>query len=245
MARTLKLFRTLAVTDALNASRDSFLIFLVALPILVALIFRFLLPKLEETLLMRLDFDLAAYHPMLMGVFVGMAPMLIGSVYGLMLVDERDERTLASLRVMPVPFGSYLVCRMLPPVLLAVLITVCSYPLAGLTPLPLPTVTAVAISAASVVPVMALILINFAPSKVAGIALFRLVNALLALPAFAFIATAPWETVAWINPAYWPMKALWLANENQSFASELLIAVLINAPLTLWLYRRFDNRAET
>lgn len=244
LAGTLRLAHGLIRTDARNLSRDALLIFLVSLPLPVALVLRLLLPELEHVLLERLAFELAPYHPMIMGVFAGMAPSLIGSVYGLMLVDERDERTLAVLRVMPVPFGAYLAVRLALPVLLAAGLTVLAYPLAGLTPLPMASVAAIAVSAATVVPVAALTLIAFAPNKVAGLALFRVVNVVLMLPVLAYIAAPVWQPLAWVVSSYWPMKALWLAHEGRAFALHLLAAPAMNAAMALWLYRRLMRRPE-
>ena len=244
IAKNAKLIAALARADLANISRETLLLFIILLPVPVALVLRFLLPELEATLMARLQFDLTPYHPMIMGVFIGMAPGLIGSVYGLLLVDERDERTLSVLRIMPAPFASYLAARLLIPTLLAVLMTIVTYPLAGLTPLPIETVAAIALAGATVVPVAALVIVSVAANKVSGLVVFRLVNTVLALPALAYIAEPGWDRLAWCVPAYWPMKALWNANAGQAYAAELFIALAMNAVLTALLYWRFSRRPE-
>ncbi len=242
--KTLRILRAIAPADLANISREYLLAFLITLPVTVALLYRFMIPGLSETLQTRLDFDLAPYHPLLMGIFIGMAPSLVGAVYGLLLVDERDERTLAALRVMPVPFGTYLSARLLLPTILSVIFTIAAYPLANMTPLPWTTVTALALSAATFVPVAALTVVGFAPNKVTGLVLFRLVNTAAALPALAFLAIGAWERAAWIVPSFWPMKALWLAAEGQPYGLELTIAPIMNIVLMLILYRHLTRRNE-
>jgi len=241
-----RLFRLIglsAAADARQIFREGLLAFLISMPLIIAALYRFLLPALEAQLQTRLDFDLAPYHPMLMGAFVGMSPALIGAVYGLLLVDERDQRTLPVLRIMPVSFGVYLAARLTVPFVLAVLVTTGAYPFAGLTPLPLGTVFLLSLSAATVLPVATLIIV-FAQNKLTGLVLFRLVSTVTAAPVFAYIVPVHWEPVAWIISSFWPIKALWLAAEGAPFALELAIAPIMNLVLGWLLYRRFAGRSE-
>lgn len=239
----LRLMGKLAPTDLRNISREALLIFLILLPLPIALVLRFLIPELETTLQTRLEFDLAPYHPLIMAGFITMPAGLIGSLYGLMLVDERDEGTLAVLRVMPVSFDAYLFARLAIPTSLAALMIILTYPLAGLTPIPLGAVIAIALTGATAVPMAALVVVAIAPNKVAALAVFRLLNTILTLPAFIFIAPA-WQAAGWLVPSYWPMKALWLAAEGQGFALELLIGLAVNAIWTVAFYRLFARQSE-
>ncbi len=243
--RTVKLVTALAPTDLANITREAVLLFLISLPLLLAVILRVGLPNMEAMLSDRLAFDLAPYHPMIMGIFVGLAPSLIGAVYGLLLVDERDERTLSVVRVMPTPFGAYLAARLLLPAALSAGVTVLTYPLAGITPLSPVTVAVISLSAATIAPVAALAIIAFARNKVTALVIFRLVNTLVALPCLAFIAAPNWEWPAFFIPSYWPMKSLWLAASGESPALALLGAPLINGVLVFLLYRRVRTMSET
>ena len=134
------LIKTSARTDLINIWREGLLAFLLSLPAVIALVYRFFLPALENQLQVRLGFELSPYHPMLMAAFVGMCPALIGAVYGLLLVDERDQRTLPVLRIMPTPFAAYLAARLTAPLVLSMIVTIAAYPIAGLTPLHFGTV---------------------------------------------------------------------------------------------------------
>lgn len=240
----LRLMGKLAPTDLRNVSREALLIFLIIFPLPLALLLRFIIPEMETTLQARLDFALAPYYPMIMAVFIITPAGVIGALYGLLLVDERDEGTLAVLRVMPVSFDAYLFARLAIPTMLAALMVILCYPLAGLTPIPFWAVIAIAIAGATAVPMAALAVVAIAPNKVAALAIFRLLNTIFALPAFIFIAPA-WQAAGWIVPSYWPMKALWLAADGHGFALELLIALIVNAAWTVLLYRLFSRRNET
>lgn len=240
---------SLMLADLRNITRDALLAFLIASPLLIALIFRFAIP--DDTALAQivrsypqLETLVSARGPVLMSIVVSMSAGLIGAVYGLLLVDERDERTLTVLRVMPVSFAHYLIARLATPCLLSMLMTVAAYPVTGLAPLPLATVAMIALAGATTVPVVTLAIVTFAQNKVAALAIMRVVNALLALPILAYFASPLQEMLAWPVPSFWQMKALWLAAEGQPYLWALMLTPALNAPLTLWLYRRFARRSE-
>ncbi|MBC7767657.1 MAG: hypothetical protein H7124_02615 [Phycisphaerales bacterium] len=245
-----RLVFSLMQADLRNVTRDGLLALLILAPLLIALLFRFAIPD-DATLAEmvrsypQLAFLVSARGPVLMSIIISMSPGLIGAVYGLLLVDERDERTLASLRVMPLSFAHYLTARMATPCVLSILMTIAAYPVAGLAPLPLTTVALIAVVGATTVPVSTLAIVAFAPNKVAALAIMRVVNALLALPILAYFATPAQEMLAWPVPSFWQMKALWLAVDDRPFFWALMLMPALNVPLTLWLYQRFAQRSET
>lgn len=247
------LLAALILADFHNIARDALLALIIVAPILVALIFRAFVPDTAQ-----LQHALAAYlapataerlavaAPLLfMSLLMALAPGLVGAVYGLLLVDERDDRTLMVLRVMPAPFSRYLLARLALPSALAALMSVIAYPLAGLAPLPIGVVIALAIVGATSVPVVTLAMVAFSPNKVAALAVMRVANTVLALPILAYFATPPLLYLAWPVPSYWQMNALWLAADGAPFAGALALSTTINAALC-WLFYRFFflQRAE-
>lgn len=242
----------LIVTDFHNIARDALLAVIIVAPILVALIFRAFVPDvdqlqdaLEAYLTPATAERLAVAAPLLfMSSLMAIAPGLVGAVYGLLLVDERDDRTLTVLRVMPTPFSRYLLARLVLPSALATLMSIVAYPLAGLAPLPMSVVIALAITGATSVPVVTLAMVAFSPNKVAALAVMRVANTVLALPLLAYFATPPMLYLAWPVPSFWQMKALWLAADGAPFVGALALSVAINAALCWLFYRFFMQRAE-
>src|SRR5690349_16329264 len=104
---TLTTFRTLMTTDLKNVRRDSLLVWLPFIPIIQALSIRVAVPIVTAALYQRLSFDLTPYYPLIMSGFVMESPATIGMVIGLLLLDERDERTLTALLVTPMPLIRY------------------------------------------------------------------------------------------------------------------------------------------
>jgi fluoroquinolone transport system permease protein len=128
-----RIIRALGPIDAVNVRRDELLRWIVALPLLIALIARYLLPvilgRLEATLHVSLD----GLYPVIAGyALLITAPVICGTVIGFLLLDERDDHTLLALRVTPLPPGGYLAWRLSLPMLLSVLTTLITFPLAGL-----------------------------------------------------------------------------------------------------------------
>lgn len=248
--RRVALLLNLVGADLRNVARDGLMATIIVAPLAVALIFRAFVPGPEQlaaslapSLGNVLASDLAGAAPiLLMSLLMAIAPGLVGAVYGLLLVDERDQRTLQVLRVMPMPFAHYMAARMVTPLALSVTMTIAAYPIAGLAPLPFGTVVMLAVVGAASAPMVALAMAAFARDKVAALAIMRVVNSVLALPVLAYFATPPALFLAWFSPAYWQMKALWLAADAAPFAVALGVALAFNLILTVLFYARLERR---
>ncbi len=246
------LVTTLIAADLRKVSRDGLMAGIIVAPLAVALIFRFVVPdavSLEATLANYLGRDpgaeVARAAPMLlMSLLTAIAPGLVGAVYGLLLVGERDERTLMALRVMPVSFARYIAARLFTPLALSIAMTIIAYPVAGLAPLPIVTVALLAIVNATSAPVVALAMATFARDKMAALAVMRVANSILALPVLAYFAIPPMLYLAWLSPAYWQMKALWLAADGLPYLATVGVALSMNLVLAVFLYARFERQGE-
>lgn len=245
-------FMTLVAADLRNVARDGLMATIIVAPVAVALIFRLFVPETEAlTLLLAPHLgaasaaELAGAAPvLLMSLLMAVAPGLVGAVFGLLLVDERDQRTLMALRVMPVSFARYVAARLATPLALSTVMTLAAYPIAGLAPLPFATILMLALVSATSAPMVALGMAALARDKVMALAVMRVINSVLALPVLAYFAMPPMLHLAWLSPAYWQMKALWLAGDATPFAAELGVALAMNIVLTWLLYTLFHRSSE-
>jgi fluoroquinolone transport system permease protein len=130
------IFRALIYADSRLLWRDPLLGWILALPIGLALLFRPLIPRVQEALLVGMGFDLTPYHPLVMGGYLMTAPGRVGMVIGFLFLDERDARTLTALRTTPMSMHQYLGYRIALP-LLGTASTLIGNPLTGLTSLAL------------------------------------------------------------------------------------------------------------
>jgi fluoroquinolone transport system permease protein len=235
-------FRTLIYADSRMLWRDPLLGWILAFPFGVALLLRLLIPRVQEAFLTAVGFDFTPYHPLVMGGYLMTAPGMVGMVVGFLLLDERDARTLAALRTTPLSMRQYFTYRVALPLLLGTASTLISYPLTGLTPLPVKTLLPIALVAGFSAPLLALVLAMAAPNKVAGFAVVKVLNALNLLPVVAYFVPRPVQFAAGIFPAYWPMRALWSAVGGEAHGLYLVLGSVVSVLALLLAARLLDRR---
>jgi fluoroquinolone transport system permease protein len=239
----LRVIKSLGPIDAMNVRRDSLLRWIVALPILIALLARFFLPviiaRLEETL----HISLSGYYPAIAGyALLITAPVMCGMVVGFLLLDERDDRTLLALRVTPLPPGIYLTWRLSMPMLTSIVITLVTFPLAGLEKPDILRLLVSALGVAPLAPLVALTLATFAKNKVQGFALVKASGVLQMAPLIAYFVHSAWQPALGIIPTYWPAKLLWAFQQEEATAWIYLAAGLAYQLLLLAVLMRRFNR---
>jgi fluoroquinolone transport system permease protein len=257
--RALRTVRALAPIDARSVARDPLLRWLVAYPIVLALLLRFGVAALDVPVQARFGFALSDYGVLIVSFVFELLPVLCGMVVGFLLLDARDDGTLAALQVTPLTLGGFLAYRLAAPMALSVAMTLVSVPLVGLADVHPVTLVAVALGAAPLAPLFALFLAAFARNKVEGFALTKAAGILFLPPVFAYFVHAPWQWAFGVMPTFWPVKALWLragvagastgvpigsSSGWAPFAVVLIVGVAWQALVIAWLLGRF-RRAMT
>lgn len=206
--------RVLGPLDVLNVRRDPLLRWLVFYPLGVAAVVRWGEPWAEGFVMARWGLDASPYLPLLMSLILMMTPMLAGMVVGFLLLDQRDDRTLAALRVSPMGLGHYLLYRVGAPMLVSLLVTMAIVPLTGLMNFSVAVLISAAVCAAPLAPIYALVLAAFASNKVQGFAIAKAMGAVLLVPLAAYFLPTPWQWLCGLDPFYWPAKLVWLARAD-------------------------------
>ena len=233
--------RTLIAADARVLWRDPLLVWMTVMPIGMAALIRTVV-RVVENLLAGSNFDLSPYYPLIMGGYLMTAPGLIGFVVGFLLLDERDAGTLRALRVTPLPTTHYLVYRIAGPLVIGTVATIVGYRFVGLSPIPMPALTAIALIASVSAPLLALVLAAASPNKVAGFAVLKVLNAVNLLPIAAFFLPPPLQYLAGVLPTYWPMRALWSAATGAPYWPFLAIGGVVGAVAVVVAARLFQRR---
>jgi fluoroquinolone transport system permease protein len=92
---------TFGRNDLRTVRRDSMLVTVMLGPFLYAAALWFL-PAITGHVAREYAFDLVPYHSAIVSAFCVLGPpLLLGAVLALQLLDERDQNTLAALRVTP------------------------------------------------------------------------------------------------------------------------------------------------
>jgi fluoroquinolone transport system permease protein len=239
----IKVVKGLGPIDARTVGRDSLLRGMIALPLVIGVLARFAVPILMRRIGEVLAFDLQAYHaPIMSSALLLIAPATCGLAVGLMLLDQRDDRTLMALQVTPLPLKSYLAYRLAAPMLVSLGMTVVAFPIAGLASAGMVAVLLAALTAAPLAPLVALGLAAFAENKVQGLALLKGASVVLAAPLVALFAPAGWQWAFGAAPTYWPARLYWALGAGAPDWWVYLAAGLAYQGLLLVLVLRRFNR---
>jgi fluoroquinolone transport system permease protein len=216
---------------------------MIGLPLLIALLARFVVPILMRRIGDAFGFDLAAYlAPIMTAALLLITPTMCGLVVGFLLLDQRDDRTLTALQVTPLPLSSYLAYRLAAPMLVSLAMTVAAFPVGGLAGAGMTAVLLAALVAAPLAPLVALFLAAFAENKVQGLALLKGASVLVIVPLAALFVPTPWQWAFGAAPTYWPARLYWALGAGEPgwwvyLAAGLAYQALLLAAL-LWRFNR-------
>ncbi|NJP04678.1 MAG: hypothetical protein HC837_03125 [Chloroflexaceae bacterium] len=219
MPHSTSIMASLGHNDSKHIRRDSFLTWMIFYPLMTALVVRFLVPWIATVVADYID--LAEYHALIVSyICVLVPPMLMGTVIGFLLIDERDQQTLPALLVTPMPLNIYLLYRVLIPMGLSVVLTAIAVPLTGLVVLPVGPLLLVALAMSLYAAIVALFFAGFADNKIQGFALMKIVGTIAMLPVAAYFVPAPWDSlIGLVFPPYWaPAPSGWLRRASRGMA---------------------------
>lgn len=237
----LQVIRALGPIDARGIWRDSLLRWVFGAALAIGIAFRFGVPPLTSWLARERGFDLVPYYPLLMSFLLGMLPIIVGTIVGFLLLDERDDQTLTALQVSPLPMTGYLTYRLGAPVVASVVLTVVAFWIAGIGSVATGPLFVAAIAAAPLAPLFALYLAAFANNKVQGFALAKSNGFLTIPPLAAWFVDPPYEYVFAVVPTYWPVKLYWRLEAGQDVWWLLLVGVAFQLLLLKLLVKRFER----
>ncbi|MCW5878115.1 MAG: hypothetical protein KIS80_04535 [Anaerolineales bacterium] len=216
--------------------------YIAVMPVVFALLFRFVIPWIRAQFLERAGFDIEPFYFLAMSYFfVMLSSAFVGLALGFLVLDERDSQTLQALLVSPLSISSYIAYRISLPVVLSMLVTLIAFPIAGLGNLSIAQQLVVALAAALLAPLWMLFLGGFAANKVQGFALVKAAGfIMLMLPMFSYFVSSNWHWAFGVLPPFWPLKIYWLLESGEANVWAYLAIALAYQALLLWLLlRRF------
>lgn len=204
----------LLAKDLRGILRDRLLVFLVGYGLLIAAVLRFAIPYVP---IENLGLLVAPAAP-----FIG--TLLVGSVLGFALVDERESGTWLLLRVLPlqeISLGAYLLGVTTGAALVSGAACAAIYG----HPVERPGLHGAALLATALgAPAMAFFLGSMASNKIEAMALGKLANLPVSAPLLAFVLPAPWHVALWWSPFYWLYLALLRSSAPDSMLETLPLA---------------------
>lgn len=235
---------TFIISDLKNIRRENMLIYIMFVPFIMIAFLRFFLTPLTSWALESFGISLADYYPMILSFFVIIEmPFIFGVLYGLLLLDEKDENIFTVLRVTPVSLNYYLLYRFTVIVIFSVLFISIGLPLTGfLAPMSITALLGVALTGGLGGILLSLIMIGFAGNKLEGLALMKGFGIMTIAPMTGYFIDSSWQILLGVFPFYWPAKAFWLFSHGMSGWLYILVGVIYISVLLTLLYRRFKSR---
>lgn len=237
--------RTLGRNDRKLVQRDSFLLFMVGYVLLIALGLRFAVPWLDGLLAEQTGFDLTPYYPVIAGWLMAIiGPQIAGTVFGFLLLEEKDDNTLEALLVTPLSLNTFLLYRVLVATVLGIVLAIVTLLIMDLVAIPVWQLIPIAIVAGLFAPILMLFYSALADNKVEGFALLKITGVVGLIPIAAWFVPEPWQYIFGLFPPYWAAKALWIAEAGgSSWPLALVAGVVASAVALRLLMRRFNDAA--
>lgn len=174
MATIAGAFATFGRNDLRTIRHDSLMVMLG--PFLYALAL-WLLPAVTNHVAQQWAFDLAPYHSAIMRVLRARPITAARRCAGVQLLDERDQNTLAALRVTPVPPATYPAYRAALATVLSTLTVIAALAVSGQVPAAtLALSVPVAVVPGLLTPVPGLVMNSLGRTKIEGLAVMRVVG---------------------------------------------------------------------
>ncbi|MDK2830812.1 MAG: fluoroquinolone transport system permease protein [Methanolobus sp.] len=247
-----KLVYNLGSNDVKLIRRDSFLIFMFFFAAIIAVVLHYVLPWLniyltEASLLPRegIATSLVELYPMLVAFFAFFnGSLLVGTVFGFVLLDEKDGNTIKAMLVTPVPLKQYLAYRVALPAFLGFFVITGMALFIGLALLPVWQILFITAGASLTASIVALFFATFAENKVEGFALSKIAGIAGWIIFLGWFLPEPWSWLMGLFPPYWISKAYWMAYAGESlWWVVLVIGVILQLAMILVLIKRFNRAA--
>ncbi|MCR4397714.1 MAG: hypothetical protein NUV93_01970 [Firmicutes bacterium] len=243
----MKPVRAFLLNDLRSIPRDPLVVFMLLTPWVYVALLRLILPIAADWLATTYGVSIEDYHPLIMTAYTLPIPLFTGMVYGLLLLDERDDYVFPALVVTRVSLGAYLVYRLAAAALVSIPYSaVYSWATGLVSPRTvLRTLPALALGSAVSVFTM-LSLVALASNKVEGLALLKgLGTVTLAGPMVAFFWRSPWQFLLGLIPSYWPAKAYWLLYRGEPAWGYLGAGLVYSVAVCAALYSRMLRRIRS
>lgn len=229
--------------DARRVARDRFLLGAAGYLVACAVALRWLAPWLQAELLDGSGFDLTPYLALGASYFIVVnASVLTGMIGGFLIVEAREEGTLAALRVAP-PSPMLPLATLLGLVLLGgALLTLAQAALVGVGVPAWPAVLTAALVGAPMGVIMTLLFATLATNKVEAFAVMKVTSLLGLAPVAAWFIPEPAQYAAGLVPAYWACRIWWVAATGVDDWAWMVGPALLSAiPWIFMLMRRYRS----
>lgn len=233
----------LSCNDIRNIIREPILMIMLILPLFISVGARLFIPWVAGKV--NIYFEMTQYFPLISAYFIIFTPVLMGTVTGLLILDERDEGTIMNLFVTPLSQKGYVIHRIAVPTIISFIYSLLVLYIVDLIRISFVTVIPIAILSSLETPIIALFLATYAGNKVEGLALSKGLSLCMLAPLIEYFTNSIWRHIAGIIPFYWPVQAFTAGKYALSgYTFYILVGLLVHIVQINLLMRRFLRRVS-
>jgi len=213
--------------------REPILIIFMILPLFIIGIVKLLVTYGVPLLLQYTGFDLLPYYGYVLAMTFLMAPFMLGTVCGFLMIDDRDARIFELMSVTPLGYLGYIIMRSLIPFSTAFIYTLIGYYFIDIYYVPLVLLIYIAFLNSLSGVLIGLFLFTFAGDKVKG-ATYSKGLSMLNVLAVADLFGLTWlSVVGALTPFYWVVRLI-----NTPFdIANLILAAMVHLVWLIIMYR--------
>ncbi len=200
------IYRTML--DLKRVIREPILMLFMFVPFITYFVFRLLHQYGFPLLLTYTGFDANPYKPYLAAFSFLMAPSLLGTVTGFLMIDERDENIWPLMAITPIGESGYLTNRLLFPFLGSVIYAFLSQGIAHVVDIPFGLLCLLAILSGMEGIFFGLLLFRFATDKVQGLTLSKAMGIFMFFPLSSLLQLNWFDSIAGAVPFTWMGRLL-------------------------------------
>lgn len=233
--------------DINTIRRDPTMLMLFTTPFLIGMVAGLLIPFAARELAGRFSFNLEPHYPIIISIFMMLVPLLSGTLFGLLFLEERDRGIQRLYAVTPLGRNGFFRIRFLLTLGWSVVFEAVFYALiSSFIPLasPLTDVAALlhfilflltaAVQGAFILPILGL----FARDRISGLAIIKLFGVTAVFPAVWYVLPDRWSFLLHL---FYPVPAahsfLLLQEGNPSGILYALVGLVLEAAMLFPLWR--------
>ncbi|NJE31333.1 ABC transporter permease [Thermococcus sp. 18S1] len=226
-------FAAIYRTDLKLLRRDPMLLYSVAMTLILLFIVRYFKDRMGEL-----------YYAVALFVLI-FIPMIFGMIPGFMMADEKEEKTIQALQVIPISSEAFLVYRLTWASLVTMLFTVIAPGILGLE-IPGRGVLALAVLFLLEVWIYGLLITVFADSRMQALTVSKVIGWLLILPVAIKLVVlwrnlpTDWSRLTAFLPTYWTYRVFEgiALNDYGDFPTAVVVHLVWLVPLVVLFRRR-------
>ncbi|WP_105615755.1 hypothetical protein [Vallitalea okinawensis] len=229
--------------DVKQIIREPILIIFVFIPVYIFVLIKLGILYLAPYLLHTTGFDLSNYHTYILAASLIMIPNMLGTVFGFLMLDERDGHITELMVITPIGYNGYIFNRLLLPMLGCFIYTFLGYIFLSITYVPTLQLCLLAFLLSIESLLIGITLFNIADNKVKGLTLAKALS-LLALFALADLVNEPVVSlVASFFPFYWITQVIQNPLWEAGSIFNSIMAILIHVCWLLIYFKIINNRS--